>query len=337
MAEIVLGIGTSHSPLLTMDAPMWLERGGDDMRNPALTMSDGRTMDYEALLAERGPVHAEQSREEHLAAQVETSMQAVERLADEIERAAPDVVLIIGDDQDELYKPGNTPSVAVHIGSEMVMRPLGQILSNPPGWMQKAIGGYAMDKAHRFPCDADFALALTERLMDGGVDLGVHTEVEDPTAAAFGHAFGFVAHRLFRGRVIPIVPLMLNTYFPPNVMRPRRAYEVGCAIADAVAGIRGDQRVAIVASGGLSHFVTDRALDEGVLAALRNDDRTALESIPMDALRAGSSEILCWILGAGAWRHLSNQWIEYIPVYRTPAGTGIGLAFAAWSKFQAAS
>ena len=40
MAEIVLGGGTSHSPLLTFDAEMWAQRAGDDLRNEALTLSD---------------------------------------------------------------------------------------------------------------------------------------------------------------------------------------------------------------------------------------------------------------------------------------------------------
>ncbi len=330
MAEIVLGLGTSHSPLLTMDADMWVERASDDLRNSALTTSDGRVMNYETLLAERGPGHTDHCTKEHLTRQVVQSTAAVERLVEEVARVKPDVVLVIGDDQDELYKPGNTPSLAVYQGPEIVMRPLGEIMHDPPPWMKIAISGYAMDRAYRFPCDAEFALALTECLMEAGVDLGVHTDIPDPMIAAFGHAFGFVTHRLFGNQQIPIVPLLLNTYFPPNVMRPWRAYEVGCKIAEAVAAIPGDKRVAVIASGGLSHFVTDAELDKGVLEALRKNDREAIESIPMEALKAGSSEILCWVMGAGAWSHLPHRWSDYLPVYRTPAGTGIGLGFAAW-------
>jgi hypothetical protein len=29
--------------------------------------------------------------------------------------------------------------------------------------------------------------------------------------------------------------------------------------------------------------------------------------------------------------HLTNDWSEYYPAYRTPAGTGTGIGFATWS------
>jgi hypothetical protein len=35
-------------------------------------------------------------------------------------------------------------------------------------------------------------------------------------------------------------------------------------------------------------------------------------------------------MAAGALESLDMTWSEYLPVYRTPPGTGIGLGFAAW-------
>ena len=43
-----------------------------------------------------------------------------------------------------------------------------------------------------------------------------------------------------------------------------------------------------------------------------------------------SSEILNWVGVAGACEHLDLNWFEYVPGYRTPAGTGTGLSFASW-------
>jgi 3-O-methylgallate 3,4-dioxygenase len=48
-------------------------------------------------------------------------------------------------------------------------------------------------------------------------------------------------------------------------------------------------------------------------------------------LNAGSSEIRNWIAVSAACTHLKLAWDEYIPVYRTVAGTGCGLGFACWS------
>ena len=76
--------------------------------------------------------------------------------------------------------------------------------------------------------------------------------------------------------------------------------------------------------------MTDPELDRSVLDALEAGDAETLSSLPLTALRAGSSEILCWVLAGGAFNHLDHIWSDYIPVYRTPAGTGIGLAFGIW-------
>jgi hypothetical protein len=330
MAEIVLGLGTSHSPLLTFDASTWLQRAADDKLNPALALADGRSLSYEALHAERGDVYRAESEVAHLQTQAERANDALNLLADALEESAPDVVIIIGDDQEELYKAGDTPSLAIFYGAEIVMRPLGEIMSSPPDWLRKAISAYAMDTHHRFKCAPTFALELIEGLMDRGVDLGVASRITDPRVAAFGHAYGFIVRRLFRGREIPIVPVLLNTYYPPNVVRPARCYEVGRLIADSIAAMPSGLRVAVIASGGLSHFVTDAALDQAVLQALKDHDAVALSGLPMAALRTGSSEILCWVMAGGALQEVELVWSDYLPVYRTPAGTGIGLAFAIW-------
>ena len=53
-----------------------------------------------------------------------------------------------------------------------------------------------------------------------------------------------------------------------------------------------------------------------------------LQRLPRNKLNAGSSEILNWVALAGAAKHLELNWFEYVPGYRTPAGTGTGLSFA---------
>ena len=47
-------------------------------------------------------------------------------------------------------------------------------------------------------------------------------------------------------------------------------------------------------------------------------------------LNSGNSEIRNWICMAGATEHLSLRSLDYIPAYRTPAGTGTGLCFGVW-------
>ena len=93
----------------------------------------------------------------------------------------------------------------------------------------------------------------------------------------------------------------------------------------------GDARVGIIASGGLSHFLVDEDFDRAILKACADKDAKFLQNLPRNKLHAGSSEILNWVGIAGACEHLDLNWFEYVPGYRTPAGTGTGLSFASWA------
>jgi len=130
---------------------------------------------------------------------------------------------------------------------------------------------------------------------------------------------------------LPVVPVFLNTYYPPNQPTPRRCWKLGQAIRAAVENWPGDARVGIVGSGGLSHFVVDEELDRGVIDALARKDGEALQSLPRKKLNSGSSEIRMWISIGGAVEHLDMAWSHYVPGYRTPAGSGTGLGFAYWT------
>ncbi|RJG03108.1 hypothetical protein [Noviherbaspirillum sedimenti] len=330
MSRIVLGIGTSHSPLLAMTPEMWVERAKDDLKRTAIQLCDGRVISYAQLAEESGNRHAEMATLENFRQQSAKAQQALDRVAAELAEARPDVIVVIGDDQDELFKLQHMPALAIFYGEKIIMHPHGEAVDHLPEWHQQALRGYSQDKANEHLGAPAYARAVIDGLLERGVDVGASSEVTDPIRAGFGHAFGFVNHRLLDNRPVPVVPVMLNTYFPPNVMRPWRCYDVGRLLRQAIESIPDDRRVAIVASGGLSHFATDEAVDRKVLTALQTGDAETLRALPVTALKSGSSEILNWVMAGGALEGLKNQWAEYIPVYRTPAGTGIGLAFTAW-------
>ena len=146
-----------------------------------------------------------------------------------------------------------------------------------------------------------------------------------------GHAMAYVhRHVMDAKKPVPIVPVFLNTYFPPNQPSPRRCYKLGQAVRRAVEAFPGDARVGVLASGGLSHFLVDEELDRAILKALADKDRAFLQTLPRHKLHAGSSEILNWVAIAGAAEGIDLGWFEYVPGYRTPAGTGTGMSFATW-------
>jgi 3-O-methylgallate 3,4-dioxygenase len=102
-------------------------------------------------------------------------------------------------------------------------------------------------------------------------------------------------------------------------------------VRKAVESFAGEARIGVLASGGLSHFLVDEDFDRAILKACADKDAAFLQSLPRNKLNAGSSEILNWVAVAAAVEHLDMSWSEYVPGYRTPAGTGTGLSFAAWA------
>lgn len=331
MANIVLGIGSSHSPMLTLDSEEWVHRSLDDQRNKNLNLSDGRWVSYQELLEEFGERYADKATSESLESIAAASEAALDRLSSALIEAQPDAVIIVGDDQGELFSPGSQPAIAIYYGSDIVMQDHWNE-GDYPEWVHRMAVGYAMEDTHSFPGHPELALSLIKNLADRHIDIAVQQQVEDPHKAGFGHAFGFIINRLFRDQRIPVVPVLLNTYYPPNVVTSSRAFEIGRQLRGAIEEVDNDMRIAIIASGGLSHFVVDAELDRQVLEGFKPGQSSLLTKVPRGALNSGSSEILNWILMAGSIEHLQEDWVEYHPVYRTPAGTGCGLGFGLWRK-----
>jgi hypothetical protein len=179
-----------------------------------------------------------------------------------------------------------------------------------------------------YPCAAALARHLIGALQADGFDPSAMRALAE--GAAEGHAFSYIHRFCMDTAPIPIVPVFLNAYYPPNQPTPSRCVALGRAIARAVADWPWPERIGIIASGGLSHFLVDEALDQAVITALRQGNTDALAALPLHKLRSGSSEIRNWICLAGAVETLKLDWVRYIPGYRTPALTGTGLCFASF-------
>jgi 3-O-methylgallate 3,4-dioxygenase len=326
MAKIVLGIGTSHTPMLNAPVGDWARFIERDRLRPHLT-KDGQPVTYAELekLAPAGM--AAQLTPEVFADKHQRALAEVERLGAIVRNAQLDTLIVVGDDQKELYDDDNMPAVLLYRGQTIRNVPL---TSHPgPDWARAASARYfEKDQPRDYPVDATLAEHLISHLIED-FDLACANTLAEGYGE--GHAFGFVHNRLLAGTVIPVVPVFLNTYYPPNQPTPARCYKLGQAIRAAVEKLPGDRRIGVLASGGLSHFTVDPDLDGRVIEALKAKDARALAGLPREQLNSGSSEIRNWICMAGAVEHLALRRIEYIPAYRTPAGTGTGLCFADWS------
>jgi hypothetical protein len=323
MAEIVLGLGASHGPPVTMPASQWPLLREKDMRD--------KRMDYEALLKTARPGMEDECTDERMAARYDAAQRALGTLRQELLSAAPDVVVVVGDDQNEQFGSDQMPTFCVYRGPslEVKKRTAGGGQWGNMAWREasQADIGEAPKTYEAAPQLADH---LIESLIEAEFDVSCSSEMRPDVG--LGHAFSFLYRTILPEGNIPVLPVMVNTMFKPNYPTPGRCYKLGQAMRRAIEAWDASQRVAIMASGGLSHVIIDEDLDRTVIDALMEKDAEQLCSLPRERLNraAGTTEIRNWIVLAGAMEPLNMTLASYEPCYRSPAGTGLGMAFAHW-------
>jgi 3-O-methylgallate 3,4-dioxygenase len=330
MAELVLGLASSHSPQLSTPADGWAGRGERDKGNPELIGTDGITSNYEGLLARTDTVRiAKEITPEKFEQRHQQNQAAIAHLSQKMYDARLDVLVMVGDDQQEYLLDDNMPAFCVYWGSQVKVA--GHEAGPSTG--NRHLIGYNTEDQHA-PTDSALGRHIIEQLMDAEFDVG-RSSFLDPSRGGrakggIGHAFGYVYNRLMTGATIPTVPVMLNTYYPPNQPTPKRCYNLGRALKSAIESWPQDIRVGILASGGLSHFVVDEDLDQQALAGMKAKSVEKLSALPREKINSGSSEIRNWIVVTGATEHLDMDVVDYVPCYRSPAGTGCAMGFATW-------
>lgn len=321
MAKIVMGIGTSHSPQLSIPSTHWNLLREKDETDPRL--------DYPGLLKsakQRKPDLERDLTDDKWHERYDACQKAIARLGDLLRQAKPDLVVIFGDDQHEQFYDDNMPTFAIYHGKLLpVVKHSGR---NPAAWKDAEERGWA-ETAAEYQSGWELAEHLIASLTAEEFDIARCNRLRPEIGV--GHAFSFLYRRIWPGGAVPVLPVMINTYYPPNQPTSGRCYALGLAVRRAIESWAKDARVVVMASGGLSHMVIDEELDRSMLEALMQKDKERLCSLPRQKLRGGTSEILNWIALGGAVEPMEMKLINYIPTYRTPAGTGVGMAFAQWT------
>ena len=241
-------------------------------------------------------------------------MDAIGVLKRKLEEWSPDVLVIAADDQHENILDDNMPPFTIYIGEEAEASVSLTYLNEP-----KSANRTRYKMAH------ELATGLVEDLMDSGFDPAYSKELR--FEGGLGHAFARVLKFLTPQADVAVVPIMVNTYYPP-APSAKRCVAFGHALTQALERAPGG-KVVVLGSGGLSHTLIDEALDKRVLTAMKKNDLDDLAAVPSSELVAGTSEIRNWIVTAAAADRPATV-VDYVPCYRTSTGVGCAMGFAYW-------
>jgi len=351
MAKIVAGFASSHTPLMSLPGEDWAKRAEDDTKNRELVRpSDGKRVPYDELLATADPnIAKEHIHEEVFVKKYDAIQRGLNQLAETFPQVNPDVVVMIGDDQGEFFFDDNYPMISLYWGETLTHYPrIGQ-RAGMTAAINIAAAVYGTEEIV-YPVEQKLGLHIIEELQEREFDIGQQRYQKEQYGGTIGpatwyldgqrkveprrqgmpHAFSFPVCRWFSGKRPPMVPITINTCYPPNWISPKRAYKLGQAVREAIESWDSDARVAVITSGGLSHFTVDEEIDRMALEGLTTANGEILSNLPRYKLQSATTEILNWVATQGIMGDTPMELITYQPSYRSPAGTGCGVGIGQW-------
>lgn len=337
MAEIVFGFGVSHGPLLVTPPDRWSLRADWDRRQSAHHFR-GRRYEFDELVRlRRGENLPAQLTLEVKTERFERCRRRITELGAALRGADADVLVVAGDDQREWIMADLQPAFTVFHGPSVTNLAFDEArAAEDPSVAYRMRATEAAGRDAVYPVESELAVHAIEQLTAAGFDVAASARQPDGPEGPrqLGHAWGFVYRQLLEDRPVPLVPVLVNTFYPPNRPTPRRCYELGLALGRAIRSWDAAKTVAVGGSGGLSHFVVDEPFDRALLTALERGDAEYVLSLDDSYFRSGTSEVKNWLVAAGmlAETNLRMRVLDYVPCYRSEAGTGCAMGFAAWTR-----
>lgn len=261
---------------------------------------------------------------------------AITKMADIWEEVKPDVAVIMGNDQKELFTDDLIPAFSVFSGDTLYNQPATeeQIPLMAPG-IHEAEDGHNPPEYTEYPGLPELGNHIIKTATEAGFDvtrMNKLPEHEGHWSSGVGHAFGYIYRQVMRDKVVPNIPVITNTFFPPNQPTAKRCFDFGKTIGQAISSWDSDLKVAVFGSGGMSHFVIDEDIDQLFMDAIANRDASALINLGEGYFQTGTSELKNWIAAAGILfdTDLKGEMVDYVPCYRSEAGTGTANGFVYW-------
>ena len=173
MAEIVIGIASSHTPQLSSGVDMWPDHALRDQRYPLLG-KDAAYHTYQETLAGADPEMARQLQPDVWAGKYQRVQAAISSLSAALEAAGADIALIIGDDQRELFVDDGIPAYACFTGTELIdERPEPGAFAKLPKGIQAAYWAVHGEERGVHHVAQELSTHIAERLALADFDLTV--------------------------------------------------------------------------------------------------------------------------------------------------------------------
>jgi len=304
---IGLGLASSHAPVIFCPAEAW--------KDAYDTIPD--------FMKQSQPHTARLETPDVIRSYIERIDRAFSVLRAILEQYKPDALIVVGDDQGDMFNSSNNPTFCVFTGSEVWGSAAPRYMKEPPERSRISI-----------PVHSQLAQVLLRGLVKRGFDPSASNVLKPQGSRPERGVSHMLVHpypRLAPGLDVPVIPIFVNEYYPP-LPSAKRCWDLGVAIADIFRDR--PERIAIYASGGMSHDPAgpragwiDEPLDRWVLERIesnRGHELSNLFTFDSDTLRGGTGELRAWIAAAGAcqWQ---GKVVEYIPCHH--AKTGLGFCY----------
>ena len=226
--------------------------------------------------------------------QLNATIAAMRELGKILDETKPDVLIFLGSDHLETFSLNCVPTFAIVAGN-------------------RAIAEFA-GRRYDLPIHRELAEELLRKLVQAGFDPAYSED------AILGHTFAVPFEFVLGDRDIPVVPIHTNVYLPP-LPPPRRCAALGKEIAQIVTSRT--ERVAILASGGMSHYPgtwkyphPEFDFDRWLIGELEQGRTGTLLDLTVEQLdEVGNTELLTWCMLIGAIGEKPGELVQYTPTW----------------------
>ena len=319
MSRIIAGLASSHA-LALLKPNEWDERRGITRHHYERR--------YGSVPPERPEIEAET-----LATNEERHRQlhgALQHLRQRIVELKPDTIVLIGDDQDENFRPDNLPQFAIYTGEQVKIEAQPRQPFAEPG---------SVPEMRSYPCDMALSRAIHEGMVETGFDLASSNRFAEDRLLSHAHV-QILRYMDLLDHPVPIVPVFVNAIHVP-APPPSRCYAFGEGLRRVIEGQPGDKRVLVYASGGLSHYTAgypwpnyqgpatlgyiDVNFDRRVVDWMQRGQGSQVRTLTSaDVLNSGNIEMRQWIVLMGVLGDVAPSKLVYEPFFRGLMGMAAG-------------